>query len=418
MHMSASVISPSTTVRLSVPPSNIKRLDDPHEDARYAYEVQVPITEAAKLIIGRANPRKQDTSKKLARDIMETLQTSPEIFHLKNRGIWVAASRADYDNQTQTLTLLCPQGPGEKRYGIVDGGHTRAVIEEYLAALSADGQTEYESGTPKLKPMPYVSVHIRVGVEDDLEEMAVCLNRSTQLKEYALADFQGEFDDLKKLMDQHAFGKDIGYTENEQTEYDVLDLIQRLTLFAVTLYPNTGEGSHPVVAYAFKAKCLQQYLNNKDAYLALAPIMADCFRLPDQIEFLLPSVSKSPKFGAFNFARAKQKSAASKPAASLKGLAPLNGFKNWNAEYTVSEAVIYPIAAALRVLVRVKKDGTIVGWREDPLKFFQSNGTKLFGLVRKYYDEAGKSLTALGKDSEFWGKLHHAAYVAAFPPED
>lgn len=412
--------SPATpsVIELVVPPKNIKRLDDPHDGGRYAYECQVPVVEASKLIIGRANPRKQDLKKKLATEIADSLAVTPDMFHLKNRGIWVAASKAEYDNQSHVLTLWCPQGPAEKRYGIVDGGHTKAIIDEYLAAIQADASTTFESGLPKLDPMPYVALHIRVGVEDSLEDMAVCLNRSSQLKEYALADFQGEFDALKALLDKEPFGTEIGYTENEQKDYDVLDVIQRLTLFCVGLYPNTGEGSQPVVAYASKAKCLEQYLGNKAAFLALAPIIPDCFRLPDQVEVLLPQASGSPRFGGYNFARVKPKGSASKPATSLKGL-PTNGLvKTWGAEYKISEAVIYPVTAALRVLVRSKKDGTVLGWREDPIKFFQKNGHKLFAHVRKFYDDAGKSLTAIGKNSEFWGKLHHAAYVAAFPPED
>jgi hypothetical protein len=41
----------------------------------------------------------------------------------------------------------------------------------------------------------------------------------------------------------------------------------------------------------------------------------------------------------------------------------------------------------------------------------------LFEYVRKFYDGAAKSLTALGKNSEFWSKLHHAAYVALHPED-
>jgi AIPR protein len=104
----------SGTIELRIPPKDIKRLDDPHEDSRYAYECQVPVSEAAKLIIGSANPRKQDLGKSLTREILRTLQTEPELFHLRNRGIWVAAGRAEYDNQKQTLTLHCPQNSDQR----------------------------------------------------------------------------------------------------------------------------------------------------------------------------------------------------------------------------------------------------------------------------------------------------------------
>jgi hypothetical protein len=394
----------SGTIELRIPPKDIKRLDDPHDENRYAYECQVPVSEAAKLIIGSANPRKQDLGKSLSRDILRTLQTEPELFHLRNRGIWVAAARAEYDNQKQALTLHCPQD-SDQRYGVVDGGHTKAIIDEFLNSLA-------EQSSDQHRPTPHVILHVRVGVEDALEEMAVSLNRSTQLKEYALDDFKGEFDELKAIFSKTPFANDIGYTENEDKEYDVLDVIQRLTLFCVGIYPNRGD-AHPVVAYSFKAKCLQQFVKSKASYLALKPIMAECFRLPDQIEVILPEVSGSERFGNFNFVR-KQKPSV---APSMKNV-PTNGVAdNWRSGYNVSEAVLYPLAAALRVLVRAKPDGTVLGWRQDPVKFFKANGGELFDFVRKYYEGAAKSLTALGKNSEFWAKLHHSAYVALHPED-
>jgi hypothetical protein len=391
-------------VELRIPPKDIKRLDDPHDENRYAYECQVPVSEAAKLIIGSANPRKQDLTKPLSKDILRTLQTEPELFHLRNRGIWVAAARAEYDNQKQALTLHCPQGT-EQRYGVVDGGHTKAIIDEFIRGLA-------EQPTERSLPVPHVILHVRVGVEDALEEMAVSLNRSTQLKEYALDDFKGEFDELKSIFVKTPFANDIGYTENEDKEYDVLDVIQRLSLFCVGIYPNRGD-AHPIVAYASKAKCLQQFVKSKASYLALKPLMADCFRLVDQIEVLLPEVSGSERFGNFNFAR-KQKPVLS---ASLKGVLTNGIAETWKSSYSVSEAVLYPLAASLRVLVRAKSDGTVIGWRQDPVKFFKENGGDLFEYVRKYYDGAAKSLTTLGKDSEFWAKLHHGAYVALHPED-
>lgn len=392
------------SIELRIPPKDIKRLDDPHDENRYAYECQVPVNEAAKLIIGSANPRKQDLGKSLSRDILRTLQTEPELFHLRNRGIWVAAARAEYDNQKQTLTLHCPQD-SDQRYGVVDGGHTKAIIDEFLRGL-----VEQPVDTPR--PTPHVILHVRVGVEDALEEMAVSLNRSTQLKEYALDDFRGEFDEIKKIFAKTPFANDIGYTENEAKEYDVLDVIQRLTLFCVGIYPNRGD-AHPIVSYSSKAKCLQQFVKSKEHYLALEPIMADCFRLPDQIEVLLPEVSGSERFGNFNFVR-KQKPIM---APSLKNVLTNGISENWKSGYSVSEAVLYPLAASLRVLVRAKADGTVLGWRQDPVKFFKTNGGDLFEYVRKYYDGAAKSLTALGKNSEFWAKLHHSAYVALHPED-
>jgi hypothetical protein len=86
-----------------------------------------------------------------------------------------------------------------------------------------------------------------------------------------------------------AFGKQIAYTENEPGEYDILDVIRRLTVFCKELFPGKS-GKHPVIAYASKSKCLELFLTNKKQFLALRPILVDCFRLHDQIEVMMPLV--------------------------------------------------------------------------------------------------------------------------------
>jgi hypothetical protein len=78
---------------------------------------------------------------------------------------------------------------------------------------------------------------------------------------------------------------------------------------------------------------------------------------------------------------------------------------------------LFPLTASLRVLVKSKPDGTVLGWRKDPVEFFQEHGRDLFEYVRSHYNDARKSQSALGKDAELWGKLHHAAYVALHPED-
>jgi len=402
----------ASVVTLKVAPKDIKRLDDPHDDNRYAYECQISVTEASKLPIGNANPRMQDTKRKIYREIRDSLASSPDVFHIKNRGIWFAAERAEYDNQTGTLTLYCPNSDGQL-YGVVDGGNTKAVLSEYVKELSTMADAKLDpTGNPIMKPLPYVMLHVRVGVEENLADMAESLNTSYQLKEFALADFRGEFEELREILDKESFGKQIAYTENEQGEYDILDVIRRLTLFCRELFPGKS-GRHPVIAYASKAKCLELYMANKKQYLALRPILVDCFRLPDQLEVLIPLASGSERFGNYKFAPPQK----SRIAPSLAGL-PTNGVvKTWASVYQVSPAVIFPMAAALRVLIHGKKDGGIHGWRQDPAKFFLKHGPDMFEYLRDAYNNWNKNLNALGKDAKLWSDLYHAAYEAQFPSD-
>ncbi|MBI3405168.1 MAG: AIPR family protein [Acidobacteria bacterium] len=383
---------------------------DPYEEGRFSYEAQVPITEAEKLIVGNANPRNQNTSSAIPKEIRDSLEDTPKVFHLKNRGIWIAPKKAEYDNQTGLLTLFCPQSADDK-YGAVDGGHTLKVIQEYLTDLRQDDSVKWNNdGKPNLKAVPFVTLHIRVGVEDILPDMVSSLNRSAQLKEYTLANYVNEFEQLKDLLIKESFYGQIDWKENGQGEYDALTVIQRLTLFCNGLFP-AKNGKHPVIAYSSKAKCLDLFKDKKEDYLALRPIIGDCFRLPDQIEKLLHKVSGSNRFGGFGFVKTLKKP---RMAPSLKGY-PENGVvKSWASDHEVSSGVVFLITAALRVLVRRKADGTVVGWREDPVKFFLKHGRELFEPVTEVnYDNPN----ALGKNHDLWGTVYHAAYQALHPED-
>lgn len=396
---------PEGEILLKVPPRNIKRLDDPHDESRYSYEAQVPVTEAAKLIIGKANPRYQNTNRAIPREIRQSLDETPDLFHLKNRGIWVAARRAEYDNQSGTLKLFCPQDE-EEPSGTVDGGHTLAVIREWLEAELAKPPKEK---TPRQK-MPYVMLHIRVGVEDEVTDLAACLNRSAQLKEYNLAHFRGDLEELENLISTTHFHDLVDYKEFGEKPYDVLDVIQRLTLFCNGLFP-AKQGNHPIVAYSSKARCLDLYLKRKDEYLALKPILADCFLLPDQVERILPEISGSGRFGGYTFATSLKKP---RLEPSLQNIPPHDLVGSWDKGYDVSAGVTFPLAASVRVLVRRRANGKVIGWREDPVKFFLKNGQDLFQLVLQIGE---RSPTSLGKNPDLWATLYLAAYQALHPED-
>ena len=393
-------------IHLPIPPRDIKRLDDPHDERRYSYEAQVPVTEAAKLIIGNANPRYQDTSRKIPQEIRESLDQTPELFHLKNRGIWVAARRAEYDNQSGVLKLFCPQTADEP-YGAVDGGHTLAVIREWMEATEA---TQPAKGSASRDKVPYVKLHLMVGVEDEVTDLAACLNRSAQLKEYTLANFRGQLRELEEAISKTHFSDLVDYKELGDKPYDVLDVIQRLTLFCNGLFP-AKQGRHPTIAYSSKSKCLDLFLQNREEYLALKPILADCFVLPDQVERLLPEISSSGRFGGYTFATSRRKP---KLEPSLAAVPPHEMVESWAKSYDVSAGVTFPLAAALRVLVRRRANGKVLGWREDPIKFLMKNGVELFPLVVNFGE---RNPAVLGKSRDLWSNLYWAAYQTLHPED-
>ncbi len=387
-------------IELEVPPKNIKRLDDPFNRKRYLYEALVPITEAVKIPLGTANPRFQNLNSDVSREIRESLAETPETFHQRNRGLWIAARQAEYDNQRGRLFLSFPTEEGGL-YGILDGGHTLRNIEMFLGEREDSDE----------KPIPYVMLHIRIGVEDELPELSASLNRSYRLKDYSIMNAEGEFDDLRKLLRKKLpFEGKIDFKENGAGIYDIVDVLQRMSLFCKGIFDG-DEDKHPIEAYRSKARCLEYFRKNEKEFLALEPILLDCFRLPDQIERLLPEVSGSGRFGGYQFVEPLKKAAV---RTSLDGLEPYPDIDTWARKYNVSAGITFPIAASLRVLVRRRSDGTVSGWRENPVTFFLKNGNKLFQPINQAED---RSPSVLGKDPTLWGKLYHRAYRCLYPED-
>jgi len=73
--------------------------------------------------------------------MMETVETDPSRFHLKNRGIMYLCEKFEFENATRTLRLTIPDvqpeeyeagddGNGTPKFGIADGGHTFEVIRQ------------------------------------------------------------------------------------------------------------------------------------------------------------------------------------------------------------------------------------------------------------------------------------------------
>src|SRR6266487_5525078 len=75
-----------------------KRLKDPSRSDVYHLEVFLPFIEAVKLDRGNANVRPPSTHKTAYKAMVETVENSPDIFHVKNRGITYFCERFQYDN--------------------------------------------------------------------------------------------------------------------------------------------------------------------------------------------------------------------------------------------------------------------------------------------------------------------------------
>src|SRR6185503_5684684 len=135
-------------INLSVTDDVGRRLKDPADSSIYHFETYLPFTEAAKLDRGNANVRPAKANHPF-QAMVDTVETSPELFHIKNRGITYICTKFSYDNQSKTLVVEVPNIPksklrdeGAQRFGIADGGHTFKVIEDVVRDLDTYQEDE------------------------------------------------------------------------------------------------------------------------------------------------------------------------------------------------------------------------------------------------------------------------------------
>ena len=373
---------------------HFKRLADPTDKNIFHAEAWLPFSEAAKLDKGNANVRSASEKRKPFKDMLHTVASSPETFHRKNRGIIYRCERFEFDNKTKTLRVVTPvviastvDDPDEVpvKFGVADGGHTFDVIQQTLAnsAEFAD-QPDWRE--------PFVRVHFLAGEKlpiGELEQVVEALNTSSQVQQYSMDEYQNKFDDLKKALTSGGFDTGlIGFRENEDKEWEVREIIQRLACFLKDRWKMT----QPTSIYKSKGKALELFTSDstRPEFERLYDVVVDLMTLPEyvQSEFSMGDLLKGHKFGSLRAVK-KLKHPTTRPGT------------NFVTEHEMDLAAALPLAAAFRDLLIL--DGTRYKWKVDHKKVFRIAAPELYKLLVAR-SRAIPSLTALGSDSEFYSQ--------------
>lgn len=371
-----------------------KRLKDPITNSISHLEAWLPFSEAAKLDPGNANVRPPSERRKPFKDMRMTVDTEPNIFHLKNRGIIYRCDAFDLNVNRRTLSISTPlmqideadATPEEQetipRYGVADGGHTFRVITDTVSRLNElrekDGWSE-----------PFVRVHFLAGeTTGTLEELVEALNTSTQVQQYSLEEYRNEFEGLKDALRQGGFDLSlVAFTENEDDrEWNVREVIQRMSCFLKDRWMNV----QPTNMYKSRGKALDLYANptTRVEFEKLYPVIADVITLPEFIEseFSIGEASKNKRFGKLKSVRSLKKP-YTRPGTAF------------TTEHQMDLAASLPLAAAFRELLE-EKNG-VYHWRLDPRVVFRSVATDLYDLLLLRSKQV-KNVNTLGSDTEYW----------------
>jgi hypothetical protein len=353
-------------------------------------EALLCFTEAAKLDSGNANVRPPSEKKPPFKAMMETVAEDPRVFHLKNRGITYLCERFEFDNSTRKLTIHIPHIPRERyaeegmaKFGIADGGHTFRVIEQVVSKID-----EYRQGADWEEP--FVRVHFLSGEgsqEVNVEGIVEALNTSSQVQPFTLDEYQNKFEALKQALTDSGFDTNlIVFRENEDKEWHVIEIIQRLSCFLKERWVET----HPASMYKSKGKALELYTNeaSQGEFFKLFGVIKQVITLPEFIESRFSDGQVDRR--SFGKLRAVRKL----PKPYTRPGTP------YTTNHKIDMAALLPMAAAFRECLQLKGDRYV--WRVDPYKVFEKCAESLHKALVNNSKQV-RLTSHLGSDMEYWG---------------
>jgi hypothetical protein len=366
-----------------------KRIADPINKTIFHMEALLAFSEAAKLNKGNANVRPFSEQKKPFKEMLATVEESPESFHLKNRGITYLCDSFEFNNQKKELTISIPDvNPSQYEdedaplFGIADGGHTFEVITR-----TAEKLEEFRSKEKWVEP--FVRMHFMSGESSQVvvEEIVEALNTSSQVQAYTLDEYQGEFDELKVALKEAGFDPSlIAFRENESKDWHVVEIVQRLACFL----KNRWIDVHPTNMYKSKTKALALYINGqtREEFRSLYGIIKDVITLPEFIQSQLSGgLIEGVKLGKVRGVKTLKKSETRLGT-------------QYPTKHTMDMAILLPMAAAFRELLVSRGDR--YEWQSSPYEVFQTCASQLYRILLNRGSKA-KIVSYLGMDAEYWG---------------
>ena len=320
------------------------------------------------------------TYQQVGKSLLEEDGSDEGTFHLKNKGITIIA---DSVKQNGDSAFIVKMDTGQ--HGIVDGGHTYALIQENKEQVPEN---------------QYVRVDVRVGVPTDwIPMISGGLNTAVQVQAMSLEDLKSSFDWIKKVLGP--LDDRIAWSENSQNKYmDARDLISIMCLLNPVVYPNE-KSQQPINAYRSKEAALQRFKESSAEFEAMNSILMDVLKLHDHIAFTAKDVWNSApqptNAGSMKIFESKKKGKFDFPFIGKK------------AEQRLAKPALYPILGAFRRFVRRNEITGDIEWITDfptVLEFWKLNGRDMLVLTHETLKDLGYTLTSLGKNINLWTTLH------------
>ncbi|MBI5706386.1 MAG: AIPR family protein [Armatimonadetes bacterium] len=356
------------------------------------------------------NPRKQKIEaaiyKGVARSLRNEDDSRPNSFHLKNKGITVLAdsvSRVASHDGSEAYEVVFQDG----RHGIVDGGHTYAIIQENLDDLRARGTQNGD----EVALEQFVRVDILTGIDDEMvAQIAGGLNTAVQVQQSALAELDNKFDWLKRVLRGQPFERDIAYKGNEDREYTVREVLGILDLFNIDEFP-VAEGKHPIRTCASEWRVLDSYLKDERRFSRMQSIVLEILQLRDIIASSIRDIRNQEGGRGGRLAWVKK-------AAGTRKFRYI--FIGTESEYEPYKGALFPIISAFRCFVKLNPISDLYEWKvpfPQIVEFWTEIAPQLIQLTVETSDAVAKKPDAIAKAKWHWQTLAstvESAYLRKF----
>jgi len=410
-----------------------------------------------------ANPRAAKTGS-VVRDILDTLEKTPELFPFKSKGILLGTS--DYEALQRNRFELRFNEPASE--GVLDGGHNMlaiglhvlsAVVDEKPLAKVAlweemkdlwdENRTELEKVKDQFTFMVPVELLVPSDVENpkivqqfEMSVLDICAarNNNAQLTQETKSNKKGFYDEIRERLDP-AIAKRVEWKSNEWESNEarpikVRDLLALawipinkaneagllpidISVTPQNIYRNKGECSkqfdklmeHPQVSEACDGPIHE--LRN-EAVASAFDVLADLPKLYDKIYADFPDAynSNGYRFGSNTIVKiydpARREVAKDKSGFVITQ--PTTHYLNMEVNYRYPDGLIMPLVYGLKGLMTVR-DGK-VEWATDPFKFLDKYLKNIAGAYRLVLDMARFDPQKLAKN-----QASHEFAVSEFEKE-
>ena len=429
----------------------------------------VTIRQFAKIISGLnldANPRVSRTGR-ITDAIMETIDTTPELFAYKSKGVLLASTQFTSEDNLYRFTFS-----NRRIEGILDGGHNSLAIalfvlgkltpppsrkiktwsemkevwmerSEGIEELLADASlTELDAKVPVEVLVPGARDEDTVqDFSDALLDICAARNNNAELKAEAKLNRAGYFDDLKHALPQ-GISDNVQWRTNDTGRLKVGDVIAMawIPLSCIDL-PKDADGKQieaptPTSLYSGKAKLLDRFedvmsspevtkpstesinerteevvLYNEKVRSALN-LTRDFIDIFERINAELPDLynKSGGKFGGID---AVDKANKKNPRTG-KTPQKYSKFYRQPIGYAIPDGFIYPLVYAFAALLKQNEDGTVY-WGTDWHEFFNNH---MGSLVKDYRETSMNMLNRdpqkVGKEAGSYTNLLRSAQLALF----